>query len=229
MTTRTEASIHETAAQRALQVTELLEIILGHTILPGINSARPETRERAWKATTVACRAVCRLWKGVCNDLLRAVFMPNAVVESSNVPAAFLRILASDQSMAATVTDYTDNIRCIGYTAALNWSLAAHASSESVTELAFNLRTLGAISAIRCVCPYVRFPNLHCCCLLLSVSTPYVNEFSLGQMRAFIASLPITAGASCNLEADLCAQQSPPLLWHSFEVARTLVAHLRAF
>lgn len=69
------AGIHETAAQRALQILEILEIILDYTISPGINAPDEALQQRAWESSALGCRAVNKLWKQVYNNLLLSRFV----------------------------------------------------------------------------------------------------------------------------------------------------------
>lgn len=216
------AGIHETAAQRALQIVEVLEIVLSYTVCPGINSKDRREREKAWEASAMDCRAVNKLWKRAYNGLLLSCFRAKGrVLHAYTTPTSMLRVIAGDQLLAAQVQNYNDDTSHMGYTKTSSWSFAVLASSMNITHLQLNLETLEALSGIHTACPYMQFPRL------IYFETGFFSAraqqaLPLRQIDAFIERLPLLQGVCLVLEENPDVRDTPPLSWRSYSIARAI-------
>lgn len=222
------AGTHETAAQRALQIVEVLEIILDYTISPGIDSDDRTVQKAAWESSTICCRAVNKTWKQVFNGVLLSYFNRKGILQSFSTPVSVLKILAGDRMLAAQVAQFDDNTVHMSYAKVLPWCLAILCACDSITTLELGLDTLEAISGIQDACPYMGFPSLTEFAILFSVRFPRPGV-SLPRMEAFIKSLPDFFSGTCILEGALDALESPPLSWQVFILARALVRRTEVF
>ena len=191
-----DPGVVETAAQRALRIPEILEMVLGHVTLPLRSSGIIEAAQmrQDWLDSDLAARGTNKHWKAILDkklhrQMLMEDTLENSIFDVTAVPQAYLHLFAN----LPEPPDSLDTLIGKSKGKALPYTgICIAVCAATLRVLVLDSFLLDAIAAHCAARPYVRFPNLRSISLffLRDGTAQYHDEIVLAQAKAFLAGLP---------------------------------------
>lgn len=225
-----DAGVHETAAQRALLIVEVLDSIFAHVVHPDVTSDTSQSQKKAWQRSSPACRGVNKLWKRTYNEHLRLrIFRrgdrTGSWLIAQFTPLPFLRIIANDAEVAASIPQYYVWNSDIPAAHVRAFALAILASAVWLTTLDLTFQVLESLAALSAALPYLQFPKLHRFGFLLRSIVP--TGAAAAQIIAFIKRTKPVKAIALRLDQPLGWPVSAAS-WQAMAVASCLLQGHRA-
>ena len=150
----------ETAAQRALGLLEIVDLIAGHVQHDFYSSTEEADPKTVWAESGQLARGVNSLWKRTFDKrMLRGACLGESRTHLylHRIPKPGYRILAGTPGLLSGISEIKGHIGSYPATMA---SIVVSICAETLTSLTMNKELLVALSALFQARPYLRFDNL---------------------------------------------------------------------